>query len=61
MSSSFKVDLSEFNQSADVWFDDANYRDVTGMATFSKTEGKKYNTTVKNVISLQKKIYDQLQ
>ena len=26
------------------------------MATFSKTEGKNYNTTVKNVISLQKKI-----
>ena len=56
MSASYGVDIAKLNRVKDVWFDDANYRDVTGMATFSKTEGKNYNTTVKNVISLQKKI-----
>tara|TARA_Y100000590_G_scaffold93807_5_gene106338 strand:+ start:6147 stop:7373 length:1227 start_codon:yes stop_codon:yes gene_type:complete len=56
MSASYGVDVSKLNRVRDVWFDDANYRDVTGMATFSKTESKTYNTIVKNVMSLQKKV-----
>jgi len=56
MSASYGVDVSKLNRVKDVWFDDANYRDVTGSATFSKTEQKKYNTIVKNVMALQKKV-----
>ena len=47
MSASFKVDLSELNQSADVWFDDAYIKDFSGMATMTAQE----STAVENAIA----------
>ena len=38
MSASFKVDLSDLNQTADVWFDDAYIKDFSGMATMTAQE-----------------------
>lgn len=41
---SFDVNVSKFNQSKDVWFDDASYKDITGNASFTKTQ----TTKIKN-------------
>ena len=38
MSASFKVDLSNLNQTADVWFDDAYIKDFSGIATMTAKE-----------------------
>ena len=56
MSASYGVDIGKLKKSKGVWFDDATYRDVSGEATFTKTEMKKYNTIQNNVISLQKQV-----
>jgi Family of unknown function (DUF6267) len=38
MTAKFGVNIGSFNQSADVWFDDATYKDYTGVASLTPTE-----------------------
>ena len=40
MSASFKVDISDLNQTPDVWFDDAYIKDFSGMATMTAQESE---------------------
>ena len=40
MTASFKVDLSDLNESPDVWFDDAYIKDFSGMATMTAQESE---------------------
>ncbi len=40
MSASFKVDLSDLNETPDVWFDDAYIKDFSGMATMTAQESE---------------------
>lgn len=46
MSASFKVDLSELNQTADVWFDDAYIKDFSGMATMTAQESEAVDSAI---------------
>lgn len=40
------VNISEFNQTQDVFVDDAKFKDISGMATFTKEETKKFETLI---------------
>lgn len=46
MSASFKVDLSNLNQTADVWFDDAYIKDFSGMATMTAKESEAVDSAI---------------
>jgi hypothetical protein len=46
MSASFKVDLSELNETADVWFDDAYIKDFSGMATMTAQESEAVDSAI---------------
>ena len=41
MTASFGVNVSSFNQTKDVWFDDATYKDYTGIASLTPSENAK--------------------
>ena len=40
------VNVSEFNQTQDVFVDDAKFKDVSGVATFTKQESDKFQTLI---------------
>ncbi len=40
------VNVSEFNQTQDVFVDDAKFKDISGMATFTKDESEKIETLI---------------
>ena len=46
MSASFKVDISNLNQTADVWFDDAYIKDFSGMATMTAKESEAVDSAI---------------
>ena len=41
MTASFGVNVASFNQTKDVWFDDATYKDYTGIASLTPSENAK--------------------
>tara|TARA_B100001057_G_scaffold458421_1_gene507666 strand:- start:1061 stop:2293 length:1233 start_codon:yes stop_codon:yes gene_type:complete len=41
MQASFGVDISGFNKTKDIWFDDATYKDLSGQASLTPEENKK--------------------
>jgi len=40
------VSASEFNQTQDVFVDDAKFKDISGLATFTKDESEKFETLI---------------
>ena len=40
------VNVSEFNQTQDVFVDDAKFKDISGMATFTNEESEKFETLI---------------
>ena len=40
------VSVSEFNQTQDVFVDDAKFKDISGLATFTKDESEKFETII---------------
>ena len=53
MTANFGVNVTAFNQTADVWFDDATYKDYTGIASLTPTENtkiQKYLAATKNTL-----------
>ena len=46
MSASFKVDISNLNQTSDVWFDDAYIKDFSGMATMTAKESEAVDSAI---------------
>jgi len=52
----YGVDVAGLNQSPDVWFDDATYKDLTGTASLTPKELAKIANTVKAIESTMKKI-----
>ena len=64
MKSSFKIDVSKFKKTADVWFDDASYTDESGTVTFTAKEEKQVedhlNAAKKALSQIKKGELDQL-
>lgn len=56
MQASFGASVSGLNKTSDVWFDDATYKDYTGIATLSNSENAKMLDTVKSVTQMTKRI-----
>lgn len=56
MEATFGVDVSGLNQSKEVWFDDATYKDLTGLASLTPDEHKKINNNIKAIRSTMSKI-----
>lgn len=52
LSASFGVDVSEFGQDANVWYDDAYFKDYTGTATFKQQESLALKTAIKQIDQL---------
>jgi len=48
----FGVDVSEFGQDANVWYDDAYFKDFTGTATFKQSESLALKTAIKQIDQL---------
>ena len=46
MSASFKVDISDLNQTPDVWFDDAYIKDFSGIATMTSKESDAVDSAI---------------
>ena len=62
MTATFGVNVSGLNQHADVWFDDATYKDYTGIASLTPTENtkiKKYqDATLKTMEKIGQQRFD---
>jgi hypothetical protein len=62
MTARFGVNVSGLNQHADVWFDDATYKDYTGIASLTPTENtkiKKYqDATLKTMEKIGQQRFD---
>ncbi len=56
---SFGADVSGLNQNRDVWFDDAFFKDSTGVVTLTTTEAKEVQSLIKKADSI-KVNYDNL-
>ena len=55
------VNVTEFNSTPDVFVDDAKFKDVSGVASFTNTETKKIESLFKTIESAGKKIkWDQV-
>ena len=52
LSASFGVDVGEFGQDANVWYDDAYFKDFTGTATFKQQESLALKTAIKQIDQL---------
>ena len=52
LSASFGVDVSDFGQNADVWYDDAYFKDYSGTATFKANESLGLKTAIKKIDQL---------
>ncbi len=48
----FGVDVSEFGQDANVWYDDAFFKDVSGKATFTQKESLELKTAIQKIDQL---------
>ena len=49
LSASFGVDVSEFGQDSNVWYDDAYFKDFTGTATFKQNESLTLKTAIQKI------------
>jgi len=49
LSASFGVDVSEFGQDSNVWYDDAYFKDLTGTATFKQNESLTLKTAIQKI------------
>ena len=62
MKAGFMVNVQGFNQTADVWFDDATYKDYTGIASLTPTENNKItalmNSTYKTIEKIGQQRFD---
>lgn len=56
MRANFGVNLSGLSQSHDVWFDDATYKDYTGIATFTTAENSKVGAYLASTLTTMEKI-----
>jgi hypothetical protein len=56
MSSNFIVNVQGLNQTADVWFDDATYKDYTGIASLTPTENTKIQRLIQSTLSTMEKL-----
>ena len=50
------VDVASFSKTPDVWFDNASYKNVSGSATFTKTESTKFAEGINTLKSLLAKV-----
>lgn len=61
LTKSSDVNVSEFNQTADVWVDDAKFKDVSGIVTFTEDELKEVNGFIESINSASSKVnWDEL-
>jgi len=56
LSASFGVDVSEFGQDANVWYDDAYFKDYSGTATFKQNESLALKTAIKQIDQLTEQV-----
>ena len=56
LSASFGVDVSEFGQDANVWYDDAYFKDYSGTATFKQNESLALKTANKQIDQLTEQV-----
>ena len=59
MKATFGVNVSGLNQHSDVWFDDATYKDYTGVASLTPTEDQKIKKYLDATLSTIEKIGQQ--
>tara|TARA_A100001011_G_C14313833_1_gene846940 strand:+ start:2168 stop:3391 length:1224 start_codon:yes stop_codon:yes gene_type:complete len=52
LNAQFGVDVSEFGQDANVWYDDAFFKDVSGKATFTQKESLELKTAIQKIDQL---------
>ena len=51
MKASFNINIKKLRKSNSIWFDDASYKDVSGMITLTKDETDKLDKMIDNVES----------
>lgn len=56
MTAQFGVNVAAFTQTRDVWFDDATYKDYTGVASLTPTENNKIVKYLTATVNTMKKI-----
>lgn len=56
MKSSFIVNVQGMHQHADVWFDDATYKDYTGIASLTPTENTKIQRSIQATLATMEKL-----
>jgi len=49
MSASFDINVNKLKKTPNVWYQDASYKDVSGMATFTKAERTKLDSVLSNI------------
>ena len=59
MKSGYLVNVQGFNKHADVWFDDATYKDYTGIASLTPTENRKITSLMSATYATMEKIGQQ--
>ena len=59
MKASFLVNVQKFQQTNDVWFDDATYKDYTGLASLTPEENRKITTLMSSTYKTMEKIGQQ--
>jgi len=59
MSAEFGVNVTAFNQTKDVWFDDATYKDYTGIASLTPSENTKLQRGLNAAVQTMEKIGQQ--
>ena len=52
LTAQFGVDVSEFGKDANVWYDDAFFKDVSGKATFTQKESLELKTPIQKINQL---------
>ena len=52
LTAQFGVDVSEFGQDANVWYDDAYFKDLSGTVTFKQNESLSLKTAIKQIDQL---------
>lgn len=59
MTASFGVNVGSFTQTADVWFDDATYKDYTGVASLTPSENNQIQSYLQATADTMKKVGQQ--
>lgn len=59
LSAEFGVNVSRFTQSKNVWFDDATYKDYTGVASLTPSENTKIQTYLQATVDTMQKLGQQ--